>query len=343
MPAPHQAARRRRSRVAVALLVLAFPGATLVLAQTASQITPPTFRPPPPSLGGAVVFSGQPGLEAPPGAERLSITISGVSVEGALPDMGAASAALEGRLVGKPVPVSEIFAAAQALEEAYARAGYVLARVVIPEQSLANGERLRLVVVNGFIERLDTAAVPEPVRGRIERVVEPLVGQRNLKLGEIERRLLIAGDTYGVALRSALSPGDEAGGAVLVVEADYHKVTGSVGHRQHARRRPRHLDAGDGRRGQQRLQARRDDLLPRLRLSGRRRRGRPRRPLHRLPAHPHPGGGRGLPDRQQRAHLQRRGHRQQDDARNRPTASRPGPSSSASPSAPSTRSSARDR
>ena len=85
------------------------------------------------------------------------------------------------------------------------------------------------MVVNGFIERLDTAAVPDPVRGRIERVVGPLVGQRNLKLGEIERRLLIAGDTYGVALRSALSPGDEAGGAVLVVEADYHQVTGSVG------------------------------------------------------------------------------------------------------------------
>ena len=37
------------------------------------------------------------------------------------------------------------------------RPGYVLARVVIPEQSLRDGERLRLVVVNGFIERLDTA------------------------------------------------------------------------------------------------------------------------------------------------------------------------------------------
>lgn len=222
----------RAARVAAALLLAlpgAMPGATPAAAQTASQITPRTFEPAPPTLGGTVVFSGRPGLEAPPGADRLSITISGVSVDGGLPDMAPATAALEQRLVGQPVPVSEIFVAAQTLEEAYAQAGYVLARVVIPEQSLRNGERLRLVVVNGFIEKLDTAGIPEPVRGRIERVVQPLVGRRSLKLGEIERRLLIAGDTYGVSLRSALSPGDESGGAVLVVEGDFHPVTGSVG------------------------------------------------------------------------------------------------------------------
>ena len=49
----------------------------------------------------------------------------------------------------------------------------MLARVVLLAQSLSNGERLRLVVVNGFIERLDTGAVPGPVRGRIERVIAP--------------------------------------------------------------------------------------------------------------------------------------------------------------------------
>lgn len=58
----------------------------------------------------------------------------------------------------------------------------MLVRVVIPQQSLRNGERLRLVVVNGFIERLDTAAIPEPVRGRINRVIRPLTGRCSLKL-----------------------------------------------------------------------------------------------------------------------------------------------------------------
>jgi hypothetical protein len=34
----------------------------------------------------------------------------------------------------------------------------------------------------------------------------PVVGQKGLRLAEIERRLMIAGDTPGVAMRSALTP-----------------------------------------------------------------------------------------------------------------------------------------
>jgi len=59
-------------------------------------------------------------------------------------------------------------------------------------------------------------------------VVAPLVGQRSLTLDAIERRLLIAGDSPGVALRSTLSPGDEPGGTVLVIDARYRAVTGFV-------------------------------------------------------------------------------------------------------------------
>jgi hemolysin activation/secretion protein len=212
---------------AAAVCLLA--GVTTVLGQTASQITPPTFRPALPSLGGAVVFSGEPGLEAPAGAERLSVAISGATVEGGLPELAAAHRALEARLVGRRVAVSEIFEAAQELEAAYAQAGYVLARVVLPPQALEDGGRLRLVVVNGFIERIDTGGVPDRLRPWVDSLVEPLVGQRSLTLGEIERRLLLAGDTPGVALSSALSAGAEQGGAVLTIDADYHPVTGFVG------------------------------------------------------------------------------------------------------------------
>jgi hemolysin activation/secretion protein len=212
-----------------AALAVALGSVTLVRGQTASQITPPTFRPDLPAVGGAVVFSGEPGLAAPAGAERLSVAVSGVTVEGGLPELAPAHRALEARLVGGRVPVSEIFAAAQDLEAAYAQAGYVLARVVLPQQSLRDGGRLRLVVVNGFIERVDAQGVPERVRPWVESLVEPLVGERSLTLGEIERRLLLAGDTPGVALSSALSAGSAQGGAVLTIDADYHSVTGFVG------------------------------------------------------------------------------------------------------------------
>ena len=42
---------------------------------------------------------------------------------------------------------------------------------------------------------------------------------------EIERRLLLAGDTPGVILRSTLAPGQTEGGAVLVIDAKYQAIS----------------------------------------------------------------------------------------------------------------------
>jgi hemolysin activation/secretion protein len=218
----------RALQFAVVTLALAALSGPAALSQTASQITPPSFRPDLPRIGGSLVFSGQPGLEAPPGSDRLSITLSGVTVEGGRPELAAEQAALTGRLVGGPVAVSELFAAAQELEAAYARAGLVLVRVVLPPQELRDGGRLRLVVVDGFIERIDASQLPDRVRGRATALLDPLVGRPGLRLAEIERQLLIAGDIPGVALRSVLAAGREPGGTVLTVEARFRPVTGFV-------------------------------------------------------------------------------------------------------------------
>lgn len=193
-------------------------------AQTASQIVPPSFRPDL-SRPGGFVLPGAPGLEAPAGAEKLFVKLSGVHVVGGLPQLATATAALEARLAGGKVSGADIFAAARQLEAAYAAAGYVLARVVLPPQQLVNGSRLKLVVVDGFIERIETRSVPEPVRRRIDALVGPLTGRRGLTLTEIERRVLLAGDTPGVILRSTLQPGTAEGATVLVVEAKYQAIS----------------------------------------------------------------------------------------------------------------------
>jgi hemolysin activation/secretion protein len=204
-------------------------GASAALAQTASQITPPTFRPGAPSAGGSIIFSGRPGLDAPPGAERLTVRIKGITVEGPLPALAAEHRALEARLVGRPVPASELFAAVRELEAAYARAGYVLVRVILPAQTLRDGGQLRIVVINGYIERVEAKDVPELVRGRIVALVTPLIGQRGLTLAQIERRLLLAGDVPGVALKSILRPGETTGATILTLEARQHPVSGFMG------------------------------------------------------------------------------------------------------------------
>jgi hemolysin activation/secretion protein len=193
-------------------------------AQTASQITPPSFRPNLERPGG-FALPGTPGLATPAGAEKLFVKLSGVSIKGGLPALAAATAELEARLTGHTVSGADVFAAARNLEAAYARAGYVLVRVILPPQQLVNGARLKLVVVDGFIERIETKDVPGRVRDRIMHLVGPLTGRRGLMLAEIERRVLLAGDTPGVVLRSTLAPGKAEGAAVLVIDAKYQAVS----------------------------------------------------------------------------------------------------------------------
>lgn len=198
-------------------------------AQTAAELAAPDYQPPAQRLTGALVFSGAPGLAPPAGSDKLSILISGVTVTDPLPGTGAEVQALVTRLTGHRIAVSEIFAAAADLEAALGRAGHVLARVVIPAQTLVDGGKLRLVVIDGFVETIDDSAVPPRLRDRIAGLTRPLIGKRGLTLADLERRLLLAGDTYGVALGSALAAGATPGGTVIVLDPAFRKVTGFYG------------------------------------------------------------------------------------------------------------------
>ncbi len=199
------------------------------LGQTASEVTPENFLPPLQKLNGTIVFSGEPGTTAPPGSETIGITLSGVEVENSMTALAGAEEAFRTRLTGSRVPVSELFDATAALEEAYVNAGFVLTRVVLPQQALRDGGVLRVTIVNGFVETVDTAAVPEPVRGRLGELTVPLVDRAGITLRELERQLLLAGDASGVALSTALAAGQRPGGAVLALDAEFRRITGFVG------------------------------------------------------------------------------------------------------------------
>jgi hemolysin activation/secretion protein len=222
----------RYAATAFAAALLATAGLSCpstLLAQSASEITPHSFAPPIESNreGGFSLGETQQ-LDTPAGAENLFVTLSSVSFSTELPELAQAGAAVRNRLVGRRVSGAEIFAAARELETVYARAGYVLVRVVLPPQTLVDGSELRFTVIDGYIERIETHGVPAPVRARIAALVAPLTGKHALKLHDIERRILLASDTSGVVLRSTLAPGAETGAAVLVIEAKYHPVDGTL-------------------------------------------------------------------------------------------------------------------
>lgn len=204
-------------------------GPNAAFTQSASEVTPDSFQPPLQRLSGAIVFDGTPGTQAPDGAETIGITLSGVTISGAIPALATANSAFETRLTSGRVPVSELFDATAALEEAYANAGLVLTRVILPQQTLRDGGTLRVDVVNGFVETVDAATVPPSVRDRLDTLVTPLVDRPGITLSELERQLLLAGDVSGVALSTALATGERQGGTVLALDAQFKPITSFVG------------------------------------------------------------------------------------------------------------------
>ena len=171
-----------------------------------SRVTPSTLAPPA-GLSGAITLSSPAGLAAPPNAAKLSVSISNVSVEGGFPELAADTAAITAKLRGGRTTVAQIFAAANAIEQAYAARGYVLVRVAVPPQQLKNGGTLRLVVIDGFVESVDLKGVPERQRALVQARLASLIGKRHVTLGEIERRLILASDVPGLVLSSTIARG----------------------------------------------------------------------------------------------------------------------------------------
>jgi hemolysin activation/secretion protein len=194
-----------------------------------SQVTPQTLRPPPAAPSSTVTAPPAPTLQAPAAAAQLDVLVDGVQVDGGFAELAGATQALTAGLVGKRVTVEQIYQVATEIEEAYANAGFALARVAVPPQQLLDHGQLRLVVVDGFIETIDVQGVPERVRDAVAARLRPLQGQRHVTLDEIERRILIAGGLPGLELHSTISPGSSDGGTRLIVDGQQRLLSGYIG------------------------------------------------------------------------------------------------------------------
>ena len=70
--------------------------------------------------------------------------------------------------------------------------------------------------------------MPERVRQHVASLLAPLTGQRGLMLHDLERRILLAGDVPGVLLSSTLAAGSLPGATVLVIDAKYQPLLGTL-------------------------------------------------------------------------------------------------------------------
>jgi hemolysin activation/secretion protein len=193
-----------------------------------SRVTPDTVRP-------STAERFEPPLDLPEPETRevplsqLSVQAGRLQIEGAFPEMHRATATFRAELENRRLTVGQIFAMARSLEEVYAEAGYVLARVIVPPQILTGYGVLRFIVIDGFIEAADATGLPDRVRAAVLERVEVLIDRRHVTLPEIERALLVAGDIAGLRLKSALARGREEGGSLLILGGTHKLLSGTLG------------------------------------------------------------------------------------------------------------------
>jgi len=214
----------------VALLALAYCG--VVSAQqvpSPGQLAPPPGPPVRPPAPDAVVIPETAPTAAPPGSERVQVTVGGIEIDGGYLQLDADTQAAIAGVTGRRVTVAQLYEIAARVERYYAAQGYFLTRVVIPPQQVRDGQTLRFRVVEGFIEALDVEQLPPKIRDRVTALMSGLVGERRLPLGLLERKLLLAGDTPGAVLRSTITPGTQPGGVRLIVQGEHRPVTAELG------------------------------------------------------------------------------------------------------------------
>jgi hemolysin activation/secretion protein len=213
---------------ALAFVWLATTAPTLAQTSPApSQVAPPIIVPP--AGAGRIAIPQVPaGAAIPAEAKKLRFKLLGFDIQGEFKELVPQREAVARPLVGRRVTVAQIFEFADKLQQIYVRAGYPLVRVVILPQEFAGAARIKLRIIDGFVERLDLAAIAMPVRVRVGAVLAPLVDKTHLTQGALERRLLIAGEAAGLVLNATFAAGKQVGGSVLILTGKYRPVSLSL-------------------------------------------------------------------------------------------------------------------
>lgn len=137
------------------------------------------------------------------------------------------------KLFGTRVDLAEVYGIAAELTRKYREAGYLLSRVIVPEQEVEqSGAVIRLLAVEGYVESVVYTG-DERILSRFKRyfapVEERLVGSRPLKHSAFERSMLLMQDVPGINLSSRFKKGNHSGASVLVLDVQGDMVEGSLG------------------------------------------------------------------------------------------------------------------
>jgi len=156
----------------------------------------------------------------PAGADNIRIRLQRVRIDGMTAYPADAFAPLYAPLIGEEVPLSRLYELRSSLERRYREDGNILTRVIIPAQTVRDGE-FRLQVIEGYIDGLKLEGDIGPAAALVERYLRAVIGQQPLRLPTLERYLLLANDIPGVSVQGLLRPSpSRVGAAELIARMD---------------------------------------------------------------------------------------------------------------------------
>jgi len=212
--------------VAVALLVAVVPVAAQQLPAPAEPGFPQQQPLPLTELAPAPVIIPSPEQAVGAAAAKLSFVLRDLRIEGGTVYADAVLRPLYDRLVGNTIELSQLFDVARQIQERYRADGYLLARVIVPAQTVSDGV-FRLQVVEGFISRVTLDGEVGPVQKRIRRYLDKLPGIRPIRQQDLERYLFLVNDIPGVEASGVLRKGEDmAGASELVVKVSRKAIEG---------------------------------------------------------------------------------------------------------------------
>lgn len=171
-----------------------------------------------------------PSTTAPPGADKIMLTIRDIHIDGATVYGKEQLQPLFADLIGHEITLQAVYDLAARITAKYGADGYVLSRAVVPPQNLARrGAVVRLQVIEGYVDKVVWPPVLERFRDYFTHYAEKIVADRPANVRTIERYLLLAGDLPGLKFSSSLKASEKTpNAATLFVEVAYKPVDALV-------------------------------------------------------------------------------------------------------------------
>ena len=132
-------------------------------------------------------------------------------------------------IINREINIEDLYTLANQITKEFNDNGFPLVRAIIPKQELKAEEATVFVkVIDGFIEKIDISKVPKLQKLRTYAYLKPLKNKKALTKRELERQLILAGNTAGLTVKSGFVQGKQEGGSILVLEADHKLLSGSI-------------------------------------------------------------------------------------------------------------------